>query len=149
MRGRTLQLAQGEVGVSHNRGKGLIHLMGDGGGEFSHRDHAGYAGEILLCLTQLLFGSLLLGHVDTRANKTGKRPVRIESWNPNVGNPSKFAVVAPEAILHPKCLSMIKRLCVGIEASREILRIDSLRPAVAKFLVKRSTSEVQPGLVEV
>src|SRR6202007_1925598 len=88
-------------------------------------------------------------HINTRANVTSKRPVRIEPRHANVGNPSKFAVVVSEAILHPECLPAIKGLCVRIQASLQILRIDSLRPAVAEFLVNGSAGEVQPGLVEV
>jgi hypothetical protein len=100
--------------------------MGNGGGQFSHRSQAGYAGEILLCLTQLLFGLPPLGHVNTRANVTSKRAIRIESRHPDVENPSKFAVVPSEVILHPECLSAIKGLNVRIQAFLQILRIDPL-----------------------
>jgi hypothetical protein len=71
--------------------EGLVDLVGKRCGRFSHRHHAGHAGELLLCLTQLLFGSSLLRHVNTRANITGKRPLRIEWWHPDVENPLKLA----------------------------------------------------------
>src|ERR1700752_2026213 len=139
---RTIELAQREVPIGHEGSERLIHLVGDGRGQFSHRSHAGHAGEILLCLTQLLFGSLLLGHVNTGANITSKRPIGIESWHPDVENQSKFAVVPSEAILHPERLPTIKGLNIGSHATSQILRIDSLRPAVAKLLFNGSARKV-------
>ena len=124
--------------------------MSNCGSQFSHRHNTGHAAEILLYLTQLLVASPLLGHVDTRTNVSSKRPIRIESWHSDVENPSKFAVVPPEAILHPECLSAIKGLNVRTQASLQILGIDPpLRPAVAKLLFERSAGEIQPRLVEV
>src|SRR5580658_2588420 len=97
----------------------------------------------------MLFASPLVGHVNTGTDVAGKRPVRIESWHPDVGNPSKFAVVPSEAILHLECLSAIKGLNVGFQTFLQILRIDPFRPAVAKLAVNGSAGEVQPRLVEV
>src|SRR5579863_2678404 len=105
-----------------------------GSREFSHSSHAGYAGEILLCLPQLLFGSPLFRDVNTRTNVTSKGPIRIEAWYSDVENPAIFAVVPPLAILHPEFLTAIKGLNVRIQASLQILGIDPLRPAVAQFL---------------
>src|SRR5229473_4459695 len=123
--------------------------MGDGRRQFSHRNHAGHAGEIVLCLTQLLFGPPLLAHVNTRADVTGKRAVGIESWRPDVVNQSKFAVVPSKPILHSKWLSAIKGLNIRSHATSHILRMDALRPAAAKLLFKGPASEVQPRLIKV
>jgi hypothetical protein len=127
---RTCELAKAEIGICDDCSEGLVDLVGNRCGQFSHRHHAGH-GEILLCLTQLLFGSSLLRHVNTRANITGKRPIRIESWHPDVENSSKFAVVPSEAILHRECLSAIKGMSVRVQASLQVLRMNPLRPAIA------------------
>src|SRR5260370_7174256 len=123
--------------------------MGDGRRQFSHHNHAGHAGEIVLCLTQMLLGPPLLGYINTRADVAGKRAVGIESWRPDVVNQAKFAVVPSKPILHPEFLSAIKGLNVRSHAPRQILTMDALRPALAKLLFKGSAGEVQPGLAEV
>src|SRR5258708_29240619 len=118
--------------------------MGDGRRQFSHHHHAGHAGEIVLCLTQMLLAPPLLGHVNTRADVTGKRAVGIESWRPDVVNQSKFAVVPSKPILHSKWLSAIKGLNIRSHATSHILRMDALRPAVSKLLLKCPAAGVQP-----
>src|SRR5258708_33817572 len=97
---------------------------------------------------QLLFGSPLLAHVNTRANVTGKGPIRIESRHPDVENPSIFTVVPSQTILHPEFLSAVKGLNGRIQESLQILWVNPLRPAVAKLPVNGSAGQDQPRLVD-
>src|ERR1700692_3477296 len=87
----------------------------------------------LFTIAQCLFRSLLLINIHTRADITGKRAIRVNSWYTNVENPPKFSVISPEPILHPEGLAALKSLGIGFKAPLEIVRVDSFHPAVPKL----------------
>src|ERR1700677_1673113 len=92
---------------------------------------------LLLCLNhpaahagQRRFRQLTIGKIDTASNVTNKRAFIVQPRHSDVEKPSIFSVVPSEPVLQSELLTQIKRLCVGVEASLQILGVNALRPAV-------------------
>src|SRR5271156_570124 len=61
-------------------------------------------------LFERLLGELLVRHINSRRNKTGKRSISIDSRRSNVDYPAVRSVVAPQPIFRRKRLSILQRL---------------------------------------
>src|SRR5690349_9277610 len=100
------------------------------------------SGQTLLC-------KLPLRDVDARANVAGECTIPVESCYTVVENPAILSIFSPQPVLHFKRLSSLECLGVCFETAFRIIRMNSVHPAIAKFGLKWSTCEVQPGLVDV
>src|SRR5271163_1190179 len=98
---------------------------------------------------QNLFPSLALGHINATPDVTHKRAILIKPRHANVQKPSILSVVPSEPILHSELFTPIEGLRVRVQASLQILGVNTLRPAVPKLEVEGSRGEIQPRLIEV
>src|SRR5271156_4942191 len=100
-------------------------------------------------VAQYLFPSLAFRHINATPDVTHKRAILIKPRHPNVDNPSILSVVPSEPILHSELLTPIRGLPVRVQASLQILGVNTLRPAVPYLEVNGSPGEIQPRLIEV
>src|SRR5208337_5332067 len=75
--------------------------------------------------------------------------IRGEPGNPVVQDPAAFTVVPPQAVLHGKRRASVECRDIGLQASLQVIGVDSLGPAVAHLLLDGPSSKVEPLLVEV
>src|SRR5215831_15643679 len=64
-------------------------------------------------------------------------------------NPAVLSVMSPEPIFHLEWLKPIECLRAGSQATSQIFRMDSFRPAFPQFLLERATPKFKPSLIEV
>src|SRR5215467_10008731 len=94
-------------------------------------------------------GELSIGDVQARSNVASKRAIRIEPRGTNVENPSILSVMTSQPVLHFEILATFKSLRVGRDTSPQVVGVDRFRPTIPELLLKRSSAEIQPALVEV
>src|SRR5579863_29688 len=98
---------------------------------------------------QLLLCHYALINIYTRADVTGKRTVSVHSGYADIEKPPEAPVMPSEPVLHTEGLALIEGLFIRFEALLEVVRVDTGRPAIAKFVLKSPAGEVQPGLIEI
>src|SRR5262245_6906890 len=99
--------------------------------------------------SQLHLGLLALRDVNARADVANESAVRRRPRIAAVQYPTVLAVSPPESVFHPEVSPRIECRYVFRHAALPIVGMNSFGPAVAEFLRDRSTSEIQPRLVEV
>src|SRR5690348_7700016 len=99
-------------------------------------------GQTLLC-------ELPVRDVYARADVAGETTIWIKSRYTIVENPAILSIASPQPVLHFKRLALIECVGVGFETAFRIIRMNSVHPTIAKFRLKWSACEVQPGLVNV
>src|ERR1700751_2469421 len=97
-------------------------------------------GETFLC-------ELPFRDVYARTDVASESTIRVKSWYAIIENPAILSIFSPQPVLHFKRLSSLECFGVGFETTVRIVWINSLGPAIAKFCLKWSPCEVQPGFV--
>jgi hypothetical protein len=87
--------------------------------------------------------------VETAANISLKRSIRRVARHPAIKNPTVFACVMPQSVLHLKGTTSIEVGDEDLQASVEVIRVNVLCPAITRFLFQSAPDEIQPTFIEV
>src|SRR5215210_3744867 len=87
--------------------------------------------------------------IHTTAHIAGKLALWVGKWHATIGYPAVGIVMPAQPILHLKLLPFLQRVQIGLQTLIEVIRVNTLAPAAAKFLFQRAPGKVQPPLVEV
>jgi hypothetical protein len=81
------------------------------------------------------FSDFVFGDVGASADVPCKSSISAESRHTFVTNPTILSVVPSQPILHSELFATIERLRVSVEASLQIVRVDTFHPTVSKLRV--------------
>jgi hypothetical protein len=81
--------------------------------------------------------------------KAQKLASRRKMWGATIKDPTIFAGVVLQAVAHGEGFLAFERGNVVLNAPFQIVRMHTFRPAIAKFLLQGSASEIQPCPVEI
>jgi len=136
-------LIQTNLKKSHALADVVVELAGDAGAFFFLGvDEA--AGEFV----EEIFGKFALGDVDAGADVAAENAVGAEARDAVVDHPAVLVVVAEQAILHDEFAAGIEAGIVGLEATREVVGMNAVSPAIAEFVFHEPASEGEPSFVE-
>lgn len=105
--------------------------------------------ESRLLLAYFFLSHAFLRDIDAGADVAEELPFGVETGDAVTMDPSIFSVGAPPPVFLGKRLAGVKGRLIAIEAARKILRVHPFGPAVAKLLLRGTSGEMQPGLVEI
>src|SRR6185369_3021814 len=90
-----------------------------------------------------------LGDVDARAYIPEELVGHGELGSSDIDNPAILSVGAQKLVFHCELFAPVERVGVDLKASREVLRVHSLGPAVSDLLFHGSPGEIEPLPVKV
>src|SRR5262249_19139239 len=94
-----------------------------------------------------LFRQLLIGDVDTGANKSGELAVPVERCSV-VEHPAVIPIGPLNSVLHLEITASVKGRKIGRQAPPKVLGMDAACPAIPHLLPHGTASELQPRLIE-
>src|SRR5262249_53599272 len=89
-----------------------------------------------------------VGNIVCTADVTKKHPRGRESWHSLVKHPAVFTVMPSQAVFHREFASSVEGFNVSCETALYVVRMYSLYPTVADFLLQGSPCEHKPAFVE-
>src|SRR5262245_35713549 len=92
-----------------------------------------------------LFG---LGDVNGNTDVADKIAIGLKARYPMIQQPTIFTVISPQAVFHRELSPHVEGIDVALETAVQILRVNSLCPTIAKFLLQGPAGKVEPALVE-
>ena len=90
-----------------------------------------------------------LGDVHIAADIPGKAAVRAVLRNARRQQPPVAAVGVANAVFHEEWLARFERGLVGVTAAVQVLRMDTVQPALVQQLFERPSSELHTSVIEV
>src|SRR4029450_37416 len=99
-------------------------------------------------LLQRLFRPLGLRDVNGSTDVADERAIGRKARHSMIQDPTIFTVISSQTVLHRKLLSRVKGVNVDFQTAVEVSWVDALCPPVAKFLLQRTTGEVEPTFFE-
>ncbi len=109
----------------------------------------GCHGEPLLTVAQRILRCLALGDIDGGAEEATVRAVRSILRNAQVQDPPVRAVGRADAVFHAERPVCFDGRNIGACAALDVVRVDSVQPAVVEQLVERKAREFHTGAVEI
>src|SRR5215510_3624415 len=140
-------LDRGAVRVSH----GLIHQSEASLTIFGKNkvriniDHLSEEFSLLLQRTLRSFG---LGDVSGSTDVADKIAIGLKARHPMIQYPTIFTVISPQAVFHRELSPHVEGIDVDLKTAVKILRVNSLRPAIAELLLQGPPGKVEPTLVK-
>jgi hypothetical protein len=87
--------------------------------------------------------------VETAANISFKRSIRRVARHASLINPTVFACMMPQSVLHLEGPPSIEVGDVSLQTSVEVIGVHVLCPAITGFLFQSAPDEIQPTFIEV
>jgi hypothetical protein len=85
---------------------------------------------------------LVIGYVHARTDIAGKLSMVVEVRNSDIHDPSENTIASPQAVRHFERLVRVEARGIQVETARQVLGVNSFRPADIQLLAQRSTGEV-------
>src|SRR5215475_8812185 len=92
-----------------------------------------------------LFG---LGDVNGNTDVADEIAIGLKARHPMIQHPTIFTVISPQAVFHRELSPRVEKIDVDIKTAVKILRVNSLRPAIAELLLQGPAGKVKPTLVK-
>src|SRR5262245_40489061 len=99
-------------------------------------------------LLQRPLRSFGLGDVNGSTDVADKIAIGLKARHPVIQHPTIFTVMSPQAVFYRELSPHAEGIDVDLKTVVKILRMNSLRPAIAKLLLQGPAGKVQPTLVE-
>src|SRR5205823_12555212 len=90
----------------------------------------------------------LFRSIHARPNVSRKLSVRVIARYPLVRNPTIFAIITSQPVLHHKRFACIECLRVNLETFLQIVWMYAFGPAIAQFLLQATARKLQPRFVK-
>ena len=101
-----------------------------------------------LALADSVLGVPPLGDVHIAADIPGKAAIRAVLRNARRHQPPVAAVGVANAVLHEEWLARFERGPIGVQAAVQVLRMDTVQPALVQELFERPSRELHTRVIE-
>src|SRR5499426_4529722 len=127
-------LNRGAVRVGHgliHQGKASLTIFGKN----KVRINIDHLPEEFSLVLQRLFRSFGLGDVDGNTDVADEIAIGLKARHPMIQHPTIFTVISPQAVFHRELSPHVEGIDVDLKTPVKILRVNSLRPAIAELLL--------------